>query len=205
MLLQRLRPNCQTAHRTLTALCATLMMATAAYAQESADEPMYQGEVILLAHNEPFAAGEKFNVDDRIYTDTTFADPDALMEPEPEPLPLGNFELVGAGEFALTETARRLANATRFRVLGHMAWRQGVTETAEQPAKGISGSDSDGRINGRITLSRSRFLRIDADLAFDVDGQTVQLKQTRRRVRFNKPHYLDHPYFGAIIQVSRAP
>lgn len=189
--------------RLLTALCAGLLCATTAQAQENTPEPMYQVEVILLAHNEPFAAGEKFGLDDRIYTDTTFADADALIAPEP--LPLGNFELVGADEFALTETAKRLSNATRFRVLGHLAWRQSVTETAEQAAKGVSGNDSDGRVNGRITLSRSRFLRLDVDLSFAVDGQKVQLKQTRRRVRFNKPHYLDHPYFGAIIQVSRAP
>ncbi|MFK7886003.1 MAG: CsiV family protein [Gammaproteobacteria bacterium] len=200
MLLQRLllRPA-------LIALCSALVCAPLAFAQDTDDEPMYHVEVILLAHNEPFAAGERFNLDDSLFTDSTFTDMDDTLAAPPEPLPLGNFELLGADELQLGETARRLTNATRFRVLGHLGWRQSVQDTAEQPAKGVAGSDSDGRVSGRITLSRSRFLRLDANLSFDVDGQMVELNQTRRRVRFNKLHYLDHPYFGVIIQVSRAP
>jgi len=183
------------------ALWSTLLCAPLSQAQETAAEPMYHVEVILLAHNEPFAAGERFDLDDTIFTDSTFTDLNDTLETPPAPLPLGNFELLGAEELQLEQTVRRLTNATRFRVLGHLGWRQSVRDTAEQPAKGVSG----GRVNGRITLSRSRFLRLDADLSFAVDGDTVELNQTRRRVRFNTPHYLDHPYFGVIIQVSRAP
>lgn len=192
-------------HRLLTTLMTAIALAPVCFAQDDASEPVYQVEVILLAHNEPFAAGERFDLDDSVFTDSTFTDVGKSAVAPPAPLPLGSFELVGVDDLKLGETARRLTNATRFRVLGHLGWLQTVRETAEQPAKGVAGSDSDGRINGRITLSRSRFLRLDVDLAFAVDGKTVEMQQTRRRVRFNTPHYLDHPYFGAIIQVSRAP
>ena len=83
----------------------------------------------------------------------------------------------------------------------HVAWRQDALPTDEAPAQRIAL----GGIRGQVLLSRSRFLRLDIDLGFSVDGQPVRLAQTRRRVQLGKPHYIDHPYIGAIIQVSRPP
>lgn len=189
-------------HR-LRAALLLLLWSAAAIAQDEDTTPDYHVEVIVVAHNEPFAAGESFMLNDRVFGDASAlpdSDDDAQLPPR-----IGTFERLAAEDFELGETARRLGNASRFRVLGHFGWKQDAAETADAQAKGVSSGDTDGRVNGNILLSRSRYLRLDLDLKFADGGETVTLRQTRRRVQTGKPHYIDHPYFGVIVQVTRAP
>ncbi len=183
----------------LLALCTT-----ATFAQEEDDSADYHVEVIVVAHTEPFAAGESFDLTDNLFSDASagLSDDEEPADPGPR---IGSFERLAAEDFELGETARRLGNASRFRVLGHFGWKQDADETSDAQAKGVISGDTDGRVNGSILLSRSRFLRLDVDLNFADGSQTLTLQQTRRRVQLGKPHYIDHPYFGLIVQVSRAP
>lgn len=58
-------------------------------------------------------------------------------------------------------------------------------------------------LDGTVSLSRSRFLHLAADLIYvDPDtGIPMQLKESRR-MRSNELHYLDHPRFGVLVQVT---
>ncbi|MFK8015118.1 MAG: CsiV family protein [Gammaproteobacteria bacterium] len=183
-----------------------ISLCTAANAQSP---NLYRVEVVVVAHNSPFAAGERFDLSDNLFGDATMgmlANTDDDMAVEPEPVQaLGTFEPLGVQDFGLTETVARLGNASRFRVLGHFGWIQDAPDTAEALAKPVVAADTGGTVNGTILLSRSRFLRLDLDLTFADGDQTVELQQSRRRVQTNKPHYLDHPYFGVIVLVTRAP
>lgn len=70
-------------------------------------------------------------------------------------------------------------------------------------------------IDGRIKISLSKFLDVDADLLYrrnvllpDMQGQMVnELRQFRlaefRRMRSKTIHYLDHPMFGVVIGIDR--
>ena len=178
-----------------------LLWSTATLAQDDEDKPDYHIEVIVLAHKQPFAAGESFRLNERVFGDASaMQDDDAKLGPR-----IGTFERLAAEDFELDEAAHRLGNASRFRVLGHFGWKQDATETSEAQAKGVSSGDTDGRVNGSILLSRSRNLRLDLDLKFADGSQTMTLRRTRRRVETGKPHYIDHPYFGLIVLVTRAP
>lgn len=197
-------------------IALALLPYCAAHAQDDAPRP-YQVEIIVFEHTEPFAAGEKFGLPESVSLRGSFTTPDPdtasfgddstpeVNEEDDiapiEPRRIESFPEVLVDDLALAETARRLGNATRFRVLGHEGWVQPALSTDEAAAQRVNV----GRVRGTILLSRSRYLRLDLDLSFSVDGQPVQLKQTRRRVQTGRPHYIDHPYLGLIVQVIRAP
>jgi len=70
-------------------------------------------------------------------------------------------------------------------------------------------------IDGRIKISLSKFLDVDADLLYrrqvnlpDADGLPVtEFRQFRltefRRMKSKTIHYLDHPLFGVVIGIDR--
>ncbi|MEO1574118.1 MAG: CsiV family protein [Pseudomonadota bacterium] len=173
--------------------------------------PAYQVDVIVFRHAEPFPAGEVFDLSrqsafiptysDRLPAPVEDDDDAPVEEAPPTQRRLADYPALPEEALALSETARRLGNATRFTLLTHEGWLQDALPTEEAPHQRISA----GGVRGTVLLSRSRFLRLDVELNFSVDGQPVTLAQTRRRVQLDKPHYIDHPYVGAIIQVSRAP
>lgn len=190
---------------------AALVLAAASLAQEPT---IYRVEVIVLEHTSPFAAGEIFDFHENTFTDAAAAPADNRFSDDAAPVsenrpeiarPVGRFERLAADEFELAQTVERLTNASRFRVLGHLGWTQEALEPADALAFAVSSANTDGRVKGTITLSRSRFLRLDADLTFSNGDVTVDLNQSRRRVQTGRLHYLDHPYFGVLIQVSRQP
>lgn len=180
-------------------------------AAQDTDAPAYQVDVIMFRHAEPFPAGEVFDLSRKsafvpTFTDRLTVEGEDDEDTEVEDTPpvqrrFAEYPALPEDGLALSETARRLGNATRFDVLTHEGWLQDALPTAEAPYQRVSA----GGVRGTVLLSRSRFLRLDVELNFTVDGQPVTLSQTRRRVQLGKPHYIDHPYVGAIIQVSRAP
>lgn len=58
-------------------------------------------------------------------------------------------------------------------------------------------------LDGTVSLTRARFLHLAADLIYvdPATGIPVQLRESRR-MRSNELHYLDHPRFGVLVQVS---
>ena len=195
---------------TLVLLILTAAVLSDWFSVVSAEETAtYQVDLIVFRHSDPFTAGETFDLTETSPLVPTFTDlsldderEDASSEPQPAPIRrIEDYEALETDALALTETARRLANAQRFDVLDHLGWQQPALPMDEAAAQRISV----GGVRGTVQLSRSRFLRLDVDLNFNVDGVPVALKQTRRRVQTGKPHYIDHPHIGAIIQVSRTP
>jgi hypothetical protein len=84
----------------------------------------------------------------------------------------------------------------------------GASKVALQPLRGaaepaaIAGAGLP-LLDGTVSLARARFLHLAVDLIY-VDPQTgvpMQLKETRR-MRSNELHYLDHPRFGVLVQVT---
>ena len=75
-------------------------------------------------------------------------------------------------------------------------------------------------IEGSLQLFENRLLFVDLDLRNEIDNndsgllnvdsaQAIQNSgtfriQEKRRVKLNEIHYFDHPFFGALVRVSRA-
>lgn len=167
------------------------------------DGPEYLVEVIVFRHVDPFDAGE-------VWTPAVppFPPPPVVEDPDVEPPPprrIGRFERLSADEFRLADAARKIADASRLSILGHTGWRQGATSLEESLAKSIAGRDDLASVSGSVLLYRSRHLRLDFDLTLTTRDGTYPLRQERRRVQTGVPHYIDHPHFGVLVMLSRAP
>ncbi|MEM6640253.1 MAG: CsiV family protein [Pseudomonadota bacterium] len=190
-----------------------------ALAQNETDQTPYQVEIVLFEHAEPFAAGEVFDLTDRTALAPTEDEQATLLafgdgaareqatvatdtdDESPTPRRLASFPAVAEDELTLTETIARIDRASRFNLIGHAAWRQDALPTEEAPAQRIGL----GSVRGTVLLSRSRFLRLDIELDFKDGEQPITLRQTRRRVQLGRPHYIDHPLIGAVVQITRRP
>lgn len=90
------------------------------------------------------------------------------------------------------------------------------TPSAAPAADGNAGQVTIPEINGTLLLSRARYLHVWADLVFTepldqvpgADPSTPPATlahfrmQQHRRMRSGELHYLDHPLFGLLIQVT---
>ncbi|MFN2308841.1 MAG: CsiV family protein [Gammaproteobacteria bacterium] len=58
-------------------------------------------------------------------------------------------------------------------------------------------------LDGTVSLTLARYLHLAVDLIFTdpATGVPVRLKESRR-MRSNELHYLDHPRFGVLVQVT---
>ena len=134
----------------------------------------------------------------------------------------------------------RLNRSSRYDVLYSRAWRlPDLPSHSATPVRILAGKryTTDGRlappaiasasqftsmaddalfeIDGRIKISLSKFLDVDADLLYrrnvilpDAEGLPVnEFRQFRlteyRRMKSKTIHYLDHPMFGVIIGIDR--
>jgi hypothetical protein len=75
----------------------------------------------------------------------------------------------------------------------HLNWRQHVPDRANKIWYAMGGQ----RIGGVISISRGRYLHLDADLLLR-DGENHRI-QLNRRMRSGELHYLDHPKIGIIV------
>lgn len=144
-------------------------------------------------------------------------------------------------EMRMDEQLADLVKAKGYEPLLHIAWRQPGYERDDAKAVQINGgvpitladleqSGDDGTpeeplyynknmegppppiINGTITLSRSRFLHIDADLVYhnvlpeqkgDIVLPTRYFRmQASRRMRSTEVNYIDHPMFGMLVLIT---
>jgi hypothetical protein len=142
----------------------------------------------------------------------------------------------------LAGSLRKLQRSSRYRVIYARAWRLPDLPSHRAPAVRIRAGkrytpdggiapftptisntvdntetidDSLYEIDGRIKVSVSKFLDVDADLIYrryvtlpDATGTPVnELRQFRldefRRMRSNTIDYLDHPMFGVVIGISK--
>lgn len=136
------------------------------------------------------------------------------------------FQALPAGQLRLSEAAAVLNRSPRHRVLLHTGWRQpsygarspravyistadgqSSLETGERFLPGI-GAGVPPSLEGTLSLRVSRFLHLDVDLSYLVRGveagggiRSARLRESRR-MRFTELHYLDHPLFGMLVQIT---
>ena len=143
----------------------------------------------------------------------------------------------------LSGAVRRMQNSSRYNVIYAQAWRlPDLPRHAAPPVRIRAGKryTTDGNpaavpvamtesalfsdattdevmyeIDGRIKISLSKYLDVDADLLYrrhvtlpDEQGQLVnEFRQFRltefRRMKSKTIHYLDHPLFGVVIAIDR--
>jgi len=89
------------------------------------------------------------------------------------------------------------------------------TDNVNSQASDALGDNALYEIDGRIKISLSKFLDVDADLLYrrhvmlpDTNGLPVnEFRQFRltefRRMKSNTIHYLDHPLFGVVLGIKR--
>ncbi len=142
--------------------------------------------------------------------------------------PSYTFKPLSRNHYRLGEAARRIESSPHRRVLLHTAWRQpgmsgeeAINVHIKKTIPAASGETSNtafanetGELEGYIKVILSRYLHVDADIAFraqpkntdvfDFSEETKEpvvyrLKQLRRRIRSTELHYLDNPVLGMLI------
>jgi hypothetical protein len=104
-------------------------------------------------------------------------------------------------ELQMTPLAEKMRANAGYQVLAHAGWLQ--TATLWPRHSGLS-LDQFGinvpDLHGTLYLERGDLLHFGAQLQLGTNP--VYSLSELRRVRFNERHYLDHPAFGVIVQVS---
>lgn len=190
---------------TLFCLCATVTALFGPGARAQDEEPEYLVEVVVFRHANAFDAGEVWTPSQPLFA-PPLMDAADLQEEEPRPpRPIGQFAPIGAEDFQLSDAVAKLSKADAYSVISHTGWRQSALQDEEAAFKSVGGRDAVGRLNGTILLSRNRYLRLDFDLTLTTGAGEYVLQQDRRRVQTGVTHYIDHPHFGLLLLVSRAP
>ena len=113
-------------------------------------------------------------------------------------------------ESALAETAKRIQDDGRYRILLHKRWVQNPeAKTSSQMVRMTDAVELDGFL--RFYLSR--FLHVEVNLALSKNtgeglfarpaetGELYRLTQ-QRRVKSQEINYFDHPKFGVLVRVA---
>lgn len=108
-------------------------------------------------------------------------------------------------QLRLQEVSQSLLRSRDWSPILHYGWRQPVASREDAPVVAIAGNRRGAYAAGTVRLSLERFLRLELDLEMDPGtGLSYTLDQARR-IRSGRIHYFDHPQFGVIALVSRAP
>ena len=104
-------------------------------------------------------------------------------------------------ELQMTALAEKMRANAGYQVLAHAGWLQTATLWPRHSGLsldqlGINVPD----LHGTLYLERGDLLHFGAQL--QLGASPVYSLSELRRVRFNERHYLDHPAFGVIVQVS---
>ena len=152
----------------------------------------YAVEILVFRHLEPSLAGERF--------DLPVVEPLTGEQSEPPPA-FGNFPRLDAASLDLAAAHKRLATSSRFEPLLLEGWMQAPVSEDQSTAYRVLGGTPGARISGRVLFTRERFLHLDVELDLTIDGVTYHIEEDRHRVQSGRPHYLDHPLFGVILQI----
>jgi hypothetical protein len=100
----------------------------------------------------------------------------------------------------LSALRSRLDNSRQYRVLEHVAWTQpGLGSGSAVPVR----IRSPGALDGTVKVTLSRYLHVYSDFMFEGAGvgQPVRVRD-HRRMRSRELHYIDHPLFGILVQIT---
>lgn len=154
----------------------------------------YRVEVIVFRYTAPPVSSEDFSApaEGRGFTGDN-------RNPGAPPAMVRKLE---APELEMGAVAQHLRNSGTATVLAHTGWVQ--TATAWGRHAGLSlrefGIDVPG-LEGTLFLERGDLLHFGAQLRLGTSP--VYALSELRRVKFNERHFLDHPAFGVIVEVSQ--
>jgi hypothetical protein len=156
------------------------------------------------------------------------------------------FKLLPSDNYQLTDAAEKISQSERYHILKHIAWRQpGLDKGVAIPVyiqatvqnddmNNVTGTSADNpplftsaRLDGLLTVTLSRYLHLESDLRFEIDGlapppqqeyfnlpdqaeQPVKQAPTtavyrfhqKRRMRSKELHYIDHPVIGMLVLMT---
>lgn len=190
----------------LAALALLLALTGTARGQEAPAEavPWYTVEVVIF---------ERLS-DAGLYEEVWPADPglpdmaDALSLGDPQAG--AAFQPLAAGQLRLGGITAALRRSGGYRPLLHQAWRQPGAGAARARAVYLADDSVSPSVEGILRLRRGRFLHLEADLLHrraappgaEATTATAFRMQQSRRMRSEELHYLDHPLFGLIVEVT---
>lgn len=118
----------------------------------------------------------------------------------------GAFSIVDGGGLRLGGVVSELRKSGSFRPLLHVAWRQpGYGKSTAKPVH-LRGGRVGAVVDGTVRVYRRRFLHVETDLIYrPAEGGFVmtpfRLRESRR-MRSRELHYIDHPMFGVLVQIT---
>jgi hypothetical protein len=171
-------------------LAATLAVLLAAACAVQAQSGTYAIEMLVFAHPGGAHQAEAWRADPG-EPDTSRATPVARG---------GEVSALGPSSYRLSGAWQALRNSASYRPLRHLAWTQPGYSEARAPHV-LIGDGPGAELRGVVQVSRSRFLHAKIDLVYRDGGQSYRFT-TRRRMRSNELHHLDHPLFSVLVIVT---
>ena len=195
----------------------TFLLAAASHGDETARQ--FEVELILFANLNAYDGGESWPGDDR--GDLPHAGWDTppqtgLTAPQDAtPERRDAWQRLPDSGRRLTAVADALRRSNNYRPLAHLHWRQTVLGSAAAQAidleelLGVVDRQASHHVEGSIRLSVARFLHLETDLLLREGGSDYQRDrspeyrlQQSRRMRSGELHYIDHPRFGILAQIT---
>lgn len=160
-----------------TLLTLSLLFAQNLFAKQ------YQVELIIFEH---------------IY-DTSSPEADSRVDMEIDYALLRNLSPVDKEARVLNDEAQRIRGSRNFRYIGHASWIQEGLSRDEAGYVSLDDWLGNNGIRGSATVYLNRYLHLDVQLR--KDESNAQMSQNRR-MRSKELHYLDHPQFGILAQIT---
>jgi len=119
--------------------------------------------------------------------------------------PVRRYASVQSGTKTMNSNYSRLSRAGSYRPFYYESWR--VQAKSNQVSLPIHISSRAQNLEGWIKIQRGSLLHVVADLEYspvhsDESEDLIYRIAEKRRVLLNEVHFLDHPYFGALVKVS---
>ena len=154
-----------------------------------AAERLYKIELVIFAQDMPTT--ETFD-----QTESKVAWPRKVVD-------RSSYQRVKSEKLSLKGSYSKLARGGRYQPLMHVSWIQGAS--ANSYSRAVKISNAEGTINGFFMLQRGHLVHMIADIEYSPDpyeDSVIYRLNEKRRFKFNETHYLDHPKFGILAQIS---
>lgn len=176
-------------------------LSTTVYAQSGDAAQQYDIELIVFSYNKPTGSAENWQFEE------TLAGPSEQGTGTNSPAPTIAFQTfppLQASQLRMGSALEALNRSNAHKVIVHFGWKQPGKSADTAIPVSISSLLTEGTpISGTVTLVRSRFVHLKMNLVYQAsDGQRYVLREQRRIQKTGEKHFLDHPYFGAIVLVT---
>jgi len=119
--------------------------------------------------------------------------------------PVKRYASVQSGTKTMNSQYSRLSRADSYRPFYYESWQ--VQAKSNRVSLPIHISSHAQDLEGWIKIQRGSLLHVVVDLEYspsnpDESEELIYQIAEKRRVLLNEVHFLDHPYFGALVKVS---